>query len=253
MPFAVYASAKEQRIANVPIIKPLLIFILSGVKKIGSGNDVVCPAGTFVFLANSSTIDMRNIPEDEEYFAVLIEFDYSDFHQFKEKAGSKKKHFQGDINPVLEKALQQYLEWAIVSPSSALEFRKREILQLIYQMGYTEVRSIAEPPSISHQIYKIIHDNLSDDWSAERLAAHLAMSESTLRRRLKAEGSSVQLIKNRTKLGYALHLVQTSREHIGRISERCGYQSQSRFTHQFKQLFGVTPTELRKTLIKPSQ
>jgi AraC-like DNA-binding protein len=34
------------------------------------------------------------------------------------------------------------------------------------------------------------------------------------------------------------------------VAERCGYQSQSRFTDKFKQFFGVTPTELRKTRMR---
>lgn len=252
LPFSVYSSIKEQRISNVPIIKPLLVFILGGAKHLGKDKKIVCPSGTFVFLSNSPMIDMRNIPDDEEYFALAIEFEYHDFNQFKDvkpKRYAPKKYFQGEINSVLEKALQQYIEWSCFAPQEALHFnfRKQELLQLIYLSGYECVSAIAEPPSVSHQLYDIINSNISDDWSAERLAAHLSISESTLRRKLNAEGTSVQIIKNRTKLGYGLHLLQTTMEHIGRIAERCGYQSQSRFTHQFKQLFGMTPTELRKT------
>ncbi|WP_084683746.1 helix-turn-helix domain-containing protein [Psychromonas hadalis] len=44
-----------------------------------------------------------------------------------------------------------------------------------------------------------------------------------------------------------IHLLQTTHFSIGLISEKCGYQSQSRFTDRFKTLFGLTPSELRKT------
>jgi AraC-like DNA-binding protein len=247
LPFSVYSSMKEQRISNVPVLKPLLICVLAGLKQLGRSNKVECPSGNFVFLSNSPNVDMRNIPDEEEYFAVLIEFDYSDFDQFKHKPSACKKYFQGEINSTLEKALQQYIEWSVFAPSETLHFRKRELLQLIYLSGYEDVAAIAEPPSLSHQVYDIMNDNISGGWGVERLAAHLTMSESTLRRKLKAEGTSIQAIRNRTKLGHGLHLVQTTMEHIGRISERCGYQSQSRFTDQFKQQFGMTPTELRRT------
>ena len=247
LPFSIYSSVKEQRLLNVPVIKPLLIFVLGGVKKLGKDNELVCPAGSFVFLSNSPTIDMRNIPDDEAYFAVLIEFDYSDFDQFKRKRNKSKKYFQGEIDSVLAKTLQQYIELSTFVPSEAWHFRKKELLQIMFQLGYEQVSTIAAPPSLSHQLHDIMSENISGDCGVERLVETLAISESTLRRRLKAEGTSIQAIRDRTKLGHGLHLVQTTIEPIGRIAEYCGYHSQSRFTDRFKQLFGITPTELRKT------
>ena len=60
------------------------------------------------------------------------------------------------------------------------------------------------------------------------------MSSSTLRRKLKSEGNSIQDIRNRVRLGHGLHLIQTTNNSIGNIAFECGYQSQSRFTEQFK-------------------
>lgn len=249
LPFSAYASIKEQRILNVPVIKPLLIFVLSGIKKLGKDGEVACPAGSFVFLSNSPTIDMRNIPDDQEYFAVLIEFEYSDFNQFKHKRNNAKKYFRGEIDFVLAKTLQQYLEWSSFAPSRAWHFRKKELLQIIYQSGYVDVGNIAEPPSLSHQLHDIISENISHYWGVDHLSAKLAISESTLRRKLIAEGTNIKAIRDRTKLGHGLHLVQTTMEPIGCIAERCGYHSQSKFTNKFKHLFGITPTELRKTRV----
>lgn len=249
LPFSVYSSITEQRILNAPVIKPLLIFVLAGVKQLGKDGEIVCPTGGFVFLSNNPTIDMRNIPVNEEYFAVLVEFDYVDFNQFTHQKSSAKKYFQGEIDYVLAKTLQQYMEWSTFAPPEAWHFRKKEILQIIYQSGYEDVSAIAAHPSISHQLHDMINENISGDWSVERFTEKLAVSESTLRRKLKAEGTDIHTIVNRTKLGHGLHLVQTTMDPIGRIAERCGYHSQSRFTDKFKQLFGITPSELRKTRV----
>jgi AraC-like DNA-binding protein len=73
------------------------------------------------------------------------------------------------------------------------------------------------------------------------------MSESTLRRKLKLEGTSVQEVKDQARLGLGLHLLQTTRQPISLVAEKCGYLSQSRFTDRFKKRFGLTPSELRKT------
>ena len=248
LPFAVYSSLKEQRILNAPIVKPLLIFVLAGVKQLGRDDEIICPTGGFLFLSNMPNIDMRNIPGDE-YCALLVEFEFGDFDQFKGKRRSDKRVVQGQINDVLQKTLKQYIEWSLFAPQELWRFRREELLQLIYLSGYEDVSAIAGYSSLSHQIHDIVSECIMDDWSADRLSTRLAVSESTLRRKLSAEGTNIKSVINRTKLGYGLHLIQTTMEPIGRIAERCGYQSQSRFTDKFKQLFGITPSELRKTRV----
>ncbi len=253
--FSVYSSISEQHINNVPVINPLLIFILSGYKQLGK-DKVVCPTGSFVFLSNCPNIDMRNIPSNEEYLAILIDFDYSDFNQFNDipnnrepndKRNNNKKYFQGEINELLSTALTQFIEFSAVAPTAAFQFRKQELLQLIYLSGYEQVATIARAPGLSHQVSELVLQHIEEDWSGELLAEQLCMSESTLRRKLKAENTSIQAIKNSTKLSLGLHLLQTTQTSIGQVAQSCGYKSQSRFTDQFKQLFSMTPRELRKT------
>jgi AraC-like DNA-binding protein len=96
----------------------------------------------------------------------------------------------------------------------------------------------------------MIANNLTLDWTAELIAADLFMSSSTLRRKLKNEGENIQDIRSRTRLSHGLHLLQTTQLNIGHIANQCGYQSQSRFTEQFKVLFGMTPREIRKSIMK---
>lgn len=247
LPFSAYSCLKEQNIFNVPIIKPILIVILSGKKILGQNNEVICSTGSFIFLSNSPTIDMRNIPNDHEYFALLIEFDYQDFNFLKERAINSKKYIRGKVDLILEKTLQQFVEWSLFSPVNMWSHRRQEILQILYHLGYREICSIAKATSISNKIHKIVSENISADFTMNIFCKQLAMSESTIRRKLKLEGTSIKKIKNQVKLGHALHLVQTTSQSIGHISELCGYQSQSRFTDKFKQLFGLTPTQLRKT------
>ncbi len=247
LPFSIYSSVKEQRIVNVPIIKPLLVFVLDGCKELGENSDIHCPAGRFVFLSNSSKVNMRNIPGGTEYFALLIEFDYEDFDGLAHQTAKTQSYIQGEIDPLMHHTLQQFIEWATFAPSHLWALRRQEILQLLYHQGHQQICAIAEPPSLSHRLHNMITRHIAEDLGAEELSLQLAMSESTLRRKLQAEGTSFQSIKDRARLGYGLHLVQTQLDPIGRIAEQCGYSSQSRFTDKFRQLFGMTPSELRKT------
>lgn len=250
LPFSIYSSVKEQKIVNVPIIKPMLICVLDGSKKLGSPGEIECPFGSFIILSNRPSISMRNIPGDGEYLALIVEFEFEDFHCLPPSSGKAAPFVQGRIDQVFLNTLQQFVEWSAFAPPALWRVRRQEILQLVYHLGYEQVSAVVEPPSLSHKVHGIISANVAADLNAGEVAARLALSESTLRRKLSAEGATLQAIKDRAKLGYGLHLVQTTFAPVGRIAEKCGYQSQSRFTDKFKQLFGTTPTELRKTRMR---
>lgn len=247
LPFALYSSVKEQSISNVPIIKPLLICVLDGYKQLHKNDVVKCPAGNFVFLSNSPDVVMRNVPNDSEYLALAIEFDYSDFDCFSFRQGKMQNFFQGRLDSVLQQTIQQFIEWSVFAPKDMWPLRRQEVLHMMHHQGFTQVASMLQPPSLAHQLHNIISEHIGDDLTADSLASRFAMSNSTLRRKLRDEGESLQAIKDRARLARGLHLVQSTFEPISYIAEQCGYQSQSRFTDKFKQLFGITPSELRKT------
>jgi AraC-like DNA-binding protein len=249
LPFSVYSSIHEQKLLNVPIAKPLLIVVLSGDKKLGKNNEIICHSDQFIFLSDSPSINMRNIPKDNAYFALLIEFSYEDFDGIPTSDAENSEYFIGNTSLALKKCLQQFVESADWAPEKILSIRKKEILMLLYHLGHTEVVSMMGKQKISHHLHDLFHEKNFQEITIEHICEHLAMSESTLRRKLNSEGTSVQDIKDRSRLGLGLHLLQTTVESIGKISEKCGYHSQSRFTDRFKTHFGLTPSELRKTKV----
>jgi len=247
LPFSVYTSVKEQNLLNVPIVKPLLIIVLNGEKALGKDNELVCHSGDFIFLASSPAINMRNIPIGKEYFALLIEFDYQDFNGLQSSVFNKHNYCIGRITATLEKCLHQFVESAQWAPKNLWSLRKREIIELLCHMGHKEILSMLGKPKIGHRLHDMFCEQNFQQLSIEHICDRLAMSESTLRRKLKIEGTSLQEIKDQARLGLGLHLLQTTHSSIVLIAERCGYQSQSRFTERFKGRFGLTPSELRKT------
>ncbi len=247
LPFAVYTSIKEQKLLNVPIAKPLLIVILKGTKELGIDQGLTCYSGDFIFLSNSPSINMRNIPKDKEYYALLIEFDYQDFDGLQIKSSNKKGYLIGKTTPTLEKCLQQFVEISQWAPKQLWSLRKREIISLLSHTGHRNILSLLSNPQIKDRLHEMFVDQGFRELTIEHICKQLAMSESTLRRKLKLEGTSLQEIKDQARLGLALHLLQTTSNPMGAIAERCGYQSQSRFTERFKKCFGLTPSELRKT------
>lgn len=252
LPFSVYSSVHEQKLLNVPIAKPLLIVVLLGQKELGKKNEITCAAEHFVFLSDKPAINMRNIPKDNAYFALLIEFDYADFEGIPHEAHHLNKtlsadYFIGEVTPALKNCLQQFIESTRWAPETLWSLRKKELIVLLYHLGYQNLVALMDKPKVSHQVHELCQQNEFDKLTNTYICQQLAMSESTLRRKLKFEGTSIQAIKDRAKLGLGLHLLQTTTYPIGTIADKCGYQSQSRFTDRFKSHFGLTPSELRKT------
>ncbi|MBB6523692.1 helix-turn-helix transcriptional regulator [Pseudoteredinibacter isoporae] len=244
LPFSLYSAAREQKLLNVPITNPLLILVLSGSKEI---DHLVLTPGKFIFLSNTPKLNMRNIPNPGNYFSILIEFQSSDFLDFPRTDNAETHYIQGPVDTPLETLVLQFIEWASLAPEEILHHRRKEILHLLHHSGYKNVGNLAEIDNFSNRVKNIIQSDYSREWAAEDLALKLNMSQSSIRRRLQTENNSIQAIRKQAKLSHGLHLVQTTAYSIGNIAEHCGYQSQSRFTDQFKALFGMTPSELRKS------
>jgi AraC-like DNA-binding protein len=247
LPFSVYSSIKEQNLLNVPIAKPLLIVVLSGDKVLGQENKITCQAGDFIFLSDSPAVNMRNIPKNKAYYALLIDFDYEDIKGLESSISSKKNYLVGKTTMLLEQCLQQFVESALWAPTAIISLRKREIIELLIHLGHQDISSLLGTPMLKNRLHELFLLKGFTGLTTTIICDQLALSESTLRRKLKREGTSIQQIKDLARLGLGVHLLQTTEQPIGLISDACGYQSQSRFTERFKHRFGLTPTELRLT------
>jgi hypothetical protein len=85
--------------------------VLKGHKELGKNNEIICPSENFVFLSDNSVINMRNIPKDDAYFALLIEFDCKDFKEIPHIGNHSSRtlnsdYFIGDVTPILKNCLQ---------------------------------------------------------------------------------------------------------------------------------------------------
>ena len=138
-PFAVYSSVKEQCLLNVPVIKPLFIAVLEGSKQLGNTAEITCEAGSFIFLSDSPAINMRNIPKEKEYFAMLIECDVQDFVGLQVGSLNKPKYCLGELTFTLQKCLQQFVEWSCWAPQELWPLRKKEIIELLCYMGHKDI------------------------------------------------------------------------------------------------------------------
>jgi len=250
LPFSIYYCKEKQSLRHIPIFNPVIVFVLSGTKTLGGDIDATCHAGQFLFLSENPGITLSNIPEKQDYLALYIEFEYQDFDDIKPTIRNTERFLIGSMNASLVKSVTQFIEWSEVTPKEMWNIRRKELIQILCYYGYQEIASMVSKPRINHQLIDVFKKDPSVRWSIKNVSKELAMSESTLRRRLKIEGTSFRDLDTQVRLAHGMHLLQTTDHKISIISEKCGYQSQSRFTERFKESFGITPKKLRQTQLK---
>lgn len=93
----------------------------------------------------------------------------------------------------------------------------------------------------------LLHAAPARDWTVEALAREVALSRSALAERFTAlAGEPPMQYLTRWRLALAARSLREGNEHVGRIAERSGYESEAAFTRAFKREFGVPPRVWRK-------
>jgi AraC-like DNA-binding protein len=85
----------------------------------------------------------------------------------------------------------------------------------------------------------------TDHCTNDRIATELNLHPRTLHRRLQAEGTSFQQIKDEVRRDVMLYYLQHTNLHFALISERLGFAEQSVMTRCCKRWFSASPTKLR--------
>jgi AraC-like DNA-binding protein len=100
--------------------------------------------------------------------------------------------------------------------------------------------------SLTNRIYVALSRKGKDELQdAKTLASEMAMTEQTLRRKLRQEGNTVQKIKDNLRLDTAVFHLTGSKYTIAEISERLGFSTPSAFSRAFKNWTGVSPENYR--------
>ncbi len=136
----------------------------------------------------------------------------------------------------------RFLDYPIVQNQETL----MEFLRTApYQLLVTD----AIAPSWIRQVKGILAKDVSTAMpSAEEVAERLNTSVTTLRRRLQAEDTSFQKLKDECRLEAAFHYLGCQDFSNAMIADRLGFDEVSTFFRAFKKWTGITPGEYRKRL-----
>ena len=97
-------------------------------------------------------------------------------------------------------------------------------------------------PTVKNHL-SLFHNNYPN---AIQVANTLGFSERTLRRKLKSEGSSFQVIIDETKYEKAQQYLKQGKESIDEIAHKLGYKEAASFIRAFQRWSGMTPAKFRR-------
>ena len=80
------------------------------------------------------------------------------------------------------------------------------------------------------------------------LAGRLGLADATLRRRLKAEGTSIRQIKDELRFEQAAQMLSRADMRMKAVAERSGFRNDKAFIRAFRLKMGETPEEFRRSL-----
>lgn len=244
---SIYRSKKKQVLLNIPIVNPLLIIILSGNKIVGDRHKSICSSGEFIFFPCIQSMNMRNIPKESNYLALLIEFEISDFLRLAAPSENKNEFIIGKVNHDFEQCIKQFvdcLEWA---PTEIVKMRRIEILNFLMIQGYSNLSPFLNIKRTAHKVIEILNNAGNKSITTQEICKKIYMSQSTLYRKLRNENENIQNLKDKVLMGKAMHLLQTTNLSSLEISELVGYSSHNRFIQKFTSYFGLTPNQLKNT------
>ena len=254
----VFHCHRKQALHAVPVHQPALIIVLSGEKRLhATALESACLPGQMLMLPGNCELQMENIPDSglDEYLALFVPFNPATIAGFLQGVG-KSLDWERQLPQLLAEApqeillsLQQRIEWTLAgqADTALIELRQQELLALLAQQGLLGNLMRNRHPSAAQRLSALIAMDCARDWKMADVCAELALSESSLRRELARERCSFRDILEQVRLTTGLALLQETRWTVADIAGRVGYESPSRFAARFRDRFGMSPAEVKRS------
>ena len=247
-------------IVRIRVDRPALIRVDRGIKTVKPerGAAVRALPGQALLLAAGQTVDFHNrITDGERYEARWLMFGGNVLADpYYLAAAERIAPADATIAPArtlrnvptgLEEAFDRARGGLAPDPARPDAVVRQQLLE-VGDWPVAEglrLRGPLDDARISGRIRAMLSTQLDGDWSSSAIAAALAMSEATLRRRLAAEGVTLRELIADVRMASALILLQATSRQVSDIALAVGYDSPSRFAVRFRDRFGFAPTAVR--------
>ncbi|MDO9417229.1 helix-turn-helix transcriptional regulator [Pararhizobium sp.] len=244
-----YCCLDRERLAAVQLPHPIIGVLLRGYKEVWLGDiyESFHPGDVFV-LPGRVPLDVVNVPGEAAgiYESLLFSVPVlpdgvpplpSARDQGNDQADARE--FSIALTPDLIEALSHAATGIADGGAGAAigKLRLAEVLLLLRPMA------AARPlfrTDLAEEVALLIGSAPSEDWTVERVARHLGLGPSTLRRRLTAAGRPFRTVLRDERLRAGRSALAAGASSLA-AAEAAGYTSRSHFSRRYRETFGTTP------------
>lgn len=240
------------RISSVAVENPSLILLLHGRKTLSAGTRRwIAETGDAVVVAGGQTLDVENrLSADGLFEARWVVWDTALFAQAEPFVQGRRelsgvavlKRVPVGFVSAVDRAVEAIHGESTV-PSKIAAHRLTELLLWLSEHGIR--LSAGRSASTTSKLRGMISATPDTAWTVAAAAEQIAVSESTLRRRLVAEGTSFNTVLTDARMSLAMTLLQSTERSVAAIASDVGYESASRFAVRFKHRYGFAPSVVR--------
>ncbi|MEN3809642.1 helix-turn-helix transcriptional regulator [Chromobacterium piscinae] len=245
-----------QHVRRVPVFAPALCRVRLGGKRIRlGGREMSAGPSQLVLMPAGCELDIANLPGPDGYLADVVNLPPGLLDRFRDRHGPLllRQRPGLELCPTMDGALRS--AWSLLIDSlhggAAPEIRQHHaegVLLALALAGLAGPLLREQSGNLAQTLKQLLMLDPAAPWSVDAAARRLNLGASTLRRRLAGEGAGFQTILEEVRMGLALQQVQSGQRPIAQIAEASGYASASRFAARFRQRYGLSPSELRRTL-----
>jgi AraC-like DNA-binding protein len=232
-----FVTHERERIAGCAFSRMSIAVIVEGAKELVTmGRHLKFPAGTVLVLPAGWRGDVVNDPDAQSgaYRAIFI--DFPDALVRRATAAFPPKRGVGRLDIGLDAVLAAAIHHAgegIVAgnlPAALVEHRVMEVLMVLGLRGALPVLS----ETLAETVRSLVRWQPDRAWTADLIAAELATSNATLRRRLSEEGASLRDLLALERVALAKTMLATDGLSLREAALASGYRSPRRFAERMR-------------------
>jgi AraC-like DNA-binding protein len=240
------------RLSSVVVDNPALVLLRHGRKTLRAGTRTWrADAGDAIVVAGGQRLDIENrLSADGLFEARWVVWDATLVaHAQARLPGPRElsdvavlRRVPADFVSAVDRAVEAIDDTAAL-PDAIAAHRLGELLVWLAELGIRVASG--RQASTSARLRAMIAAAPASRWSLAAAADRVATSETTLRRRLDAEGTRFNAVLTDARMSLALTLLQSTDRAVAAIAAEVGYESASRFAIRFRSRYGFAPSVVR--------
>ncbi|OHY94893.1 AraC family transcriptional regulator [Vibrio rotiferianus] len=248
-----YKGVAVQKLRNVVIVNPSIIWIVNGEKKLSIGNNgfLLKPTDSIIISANKKIV-FENIPKNGLFYSKQLCFLTKPNAELIRLSRDNAVDEQSRLVK-LDSHFKQILELIFQSDSILKNQDTRRlwvegIYSTLAEKGLLHLLFPSHEITFDEKVYDLLESLTPEEHKIDTVCLYLGVSKPTLIRRLKKTGTQFKRIVKQVRMNKALHLIQNGVKSLDDIANFCGYQSVQLFSQYFVEQIGMDPISYMTSL-----